>query len=69
MPHGKAAGERCVQLTPENRCAIFGHPERPQVCSNLRALVEMCGPDTAHAMTYLRDVELATMPLISTRHD
>jgi Fe-S-cluster containining protein len=27
MPHGKPAGVRCVQLTNDDRCAIFGKPE------------------------------------------
>ena len=66
MPQGKPAGVRCIQLTPENLCAIFGDPRRPEVCSNLRAAVEMCGsnPDVmstrVHAMAFLSTLELAT---------
>ena len=26
MPNGKPAGVRCVQLTPDNRCLLFGQP-------------------------------------------
>ncbi|HEX2642113.1 MAG TPA: YkgJ family cysteine cluster protein, partial [Thermoanaerobaculia bacterium] len=29
MPDGKPAGVRCVQLTADNLCLIFGLPERP----------------------------------------
>jgi len=29
MPDGKPAGVRCVQLADDNRCKIFGQPERP----------------------------------------
>ena len=29
MPEGKPAGVRCVHLDEQNRCAIFGRPERP----------------------------------------
>lgn len=62
MPHGKPAGVRCVQLTDDNRCAIFGQPERPAVCSSLRAEVAMCGDDRAHALAWLAALEAATTP-------
>ena len=29
MPNGKPAGERCVQLSVENLCSIFGQPGAP----------------------------------------
>ena len=35
MPDGKPAGERCVQLSVENLCSIFGQPERPAVLWDL----------------------------------
>jgi len=60
MPQGKPAGVRCVQLTDDNRCAIFGQPERPAVCSNLRAEPAMCGSDRTHALRWLTQLELAT---------
>ena len=66
MARGKAAGVRCLQLTDDNRCAIFGDPQRPLVCVNLRASIEMCGPDAdvaatrIHAMTFLSALERAT---------
>lgn len=60
MPHGKRAGERCVQLLPDYRCAIFGRPERPVVCASLRPTQEMCGADRAQAMAYLTALERAT---------
>jgi uncharacterized protein len=66
MPQGKAAGERCVQLTADNRCAIFGDPRRPAVCSGLSAAVDMCGDDENvdathhHAMHFLSALERAT---------
>ena len=62
MPNGKPAGARCVQLSAENHCLIFGKPERPAVCVRLRPTAEMCG-DSAHgAMIYLTELELATAP-------
>ena len=65
MPEGKPAGVRCIHLTPDLRCAIFGTPERPKVCGSLRALVEMCGSSQQDALDYLKDLELATRPAIS----
>lgn len=60
MPNGKPAGVRCAQLTDDNRCAIFGRPERPAVCSGLRAEPAMCGDSRENAMAYLNALELAT---------
>jgi Fe-S-cluster containining protein len=60
MPHGKPAGVRCVQLTDDNRCAIFGQPERPKVCGGLRPDEEMCGPDRDYAMHFIAGLERAT---------
>jgi hypothetical protein len=60
MPDGKPAGARCVPLTDDNRCAIFGRPERPAVCSSLRAEPAMCGADRAHALAWLARLEAAT---------
>lgn len=62
MPHGKKAGERCVQLLPDLRCAIFGRPERPAFCASLRPSQEMCGASTAEAMASLNALEIATRP-------
>jgi Fe-S-cluster containining protein len=60
MPQGKPAGVRCVQLTADNRCAIFGRAERPTVCASLRAEPAMCGSDRHHALAWLAQLEAAT---------
>ena len=60
MPHGKAAGERCVQLDTEGLCKIFGQPERPSVCSSLKATASMCGANASEAMAYLTELERLT---------
>ena len=62
MPEGKAAGVRCAQLTADNRCRLFGRPERPAVCIALRPSTEMCGADDAAAFVYLIRLDQATRP-------
>ena len=62
MPAGKPAGVRCTHLTPDFRCSIYGHPERPAVCNNLRPSIEMCGSDAREAYEYLARLERATAP-------
>lgn len=62
MSGGKAAGVRCVQLSSDNRCRLFGDPRRPAVCDRLRPSAQMCGPSTAHALAWLTRLESATRP-------
>jgi hypothetical protein len=62
MPEGKPAGVRCVQLTDDNLCKLFGLPERPEVCARLRPLPEMCGESREQAMVYLTWLEQETAP-------
>jgi hypothetical protein len=62
MPDGKPAGVRCVQLTDDMRCAVFGKPERPAFCGGLRPAQDMCGPDRGHAIVWLTALERATAP-------
>jgi len=60
MPLGKAAGMRCIQLTPEDRCALFGSPQRPAVCLSLRPTPEMCGRHRDEASQWLARMEVLT---------
>ena len=62
MPEGKPAGVRCLQLTDDHRCQIFGQPERPEVCTRLRPGEEMCGGSARDAYTYLARLERLTAP-------
>jgi hypothetical protein len=62
MPHGKPAGVRCVQLTDDNRCRLFGLPERPPFCVTLMPSEEMCGGDAREAFVNLTRLERATNP-------
>ncbi len=60
MPAGKAAGQRCIHLTLEQRCAIFGQPERPAVCSAFSADPVVCGESAEEAIRLLGWLEQAT---------
>ena len=60
MPDGKPAGVRCVQLGEDNRCQIFGQPERPQVCLDFIATSDVCGKTDAQAYELIRWLEQAT---------
>jgi Fe-S-cluster containining protein len=62
MPDGKPAGVRCVQLTDDGRCRIFGRPERPAVCGSLQPSAEMCRGSAAEALAWLAQLEAETKP-------
>ncbi|MDF2611061.1 MAG: hypothetical protein K0R92_2535 [Lachnospiraceae bacterium] len=60
MPYGKPAGVRCIQLSADNKCRIFGKSDRPAVCGSLKASKEMCGNSSEEAYLYLEYLEKAT---------
>lgn len=60
MPGGKPAGVRCVQLTEDNRCRLFGHVDRPAICVSFQASVEQCGERDEEAYERLAWLEAAT---------
>ncbi|HEX3030369.1 MAG TPA: YkgJ family cysteine cluster protein [Clostridia bacterium] len=62
MPNGKPAGTRCIQLTDDNKCKIFGKPERPKVCRSLKPSAELCGHSYIEAEAYLEQLETTTKP-------
>jgi uncharacterized protein len=62
MPQGKPAGVRCVQLDADERCLLFGKPERPAVCASLQPTPAMCGADRDQAMAMLARLERLTRP-------
>ncbi|MDE0693239.1 MAG: YkgJ family cysteine cluster protein [Gammaproteobacteria bacterium] len=57
MPNGKPAGVRCVQLTPDNRCRLFGLPSRPSVCRGFAPEVVVCGTGFEEAMQRIAVLE------------
>ncbi|WP_083772824.1 YkgJ family cysteine cluster protein [Leptothrix cholodnii] len=62
MPDGKPAGVRCIQLDEQDRCRLFGQPERPAVCGGLTPSAEMCGDSREQAMHWLGWLEERTRP-------
>ncbi|NVN89267.1 MAG: YkgJ family cysteine cluster protein [Desulfuromonadales bacterium] len=62
MEKGKPAGVRCVQLTDDNRCHLFGRVERPAVCTSLQPAFDMCASNDAEALERLTFLEQVTRP-------
>jgi uncharacterized protein len=62
MPQGKPAGVPCLQLDEQQRCRLFGRPERPGFCSGLQPSAEMCGASRDQALAWLTRLEQATAP-------
>lgn len=60
MPNGKAAGERCVNLSADLLCTVFGQPDRPAVCSGFAADIEVCGDSREEAIRLIGWLERAT---------
>jgi hypothetical protein len=69
MPDGKPAGVRCVQLTDDNLCRLYGHADRPAICNRLRPNVEMCGQNAEEALAYLTELERLTRPDVVQSND
>jgi len=64
MPNGKSAGTRCAQLTDDDRCSVFGLPERPAFCRSLQPSAEMCGASREQALAWLDRLECETKPAV-----
>ena len=57
MGEGKEAGKRCIHLLDDYRCALFGDPRRPRVCSDFMAEEAFCGTNRDEAMEILLRLE------------
>jgi hypothetical protein len=53
----KPAGVRCIHLTDDYKCAIFGKPERPRVCGGFQAEELFCGKSREEALKILGSLE------------
>ncbi len=62
MAEGKPAGIRCVQLSHDNLCRLYGHPDRPAICAAMQANVETCGMSAQEAFANLLRLEVLTRP-------
>ena len=62
LPQGKPAGVPCPHLDAALNCRLFGRPERPAVCSNLRPSEQMCGTERETALIWLTELERTTAP-------
>lgn len=67
MPDGKPAGKRCIHLTDEHLCSLFNSPERPNVCSSLKPMIDMCGETNEQAFELLSVMEVLTDPYRNTQ--
>jgi hypothetical protein len=57
MPGGKPTGVRCIHLTDDNKCALYGDPSRPKVCIDFKPEPEFCGSDREEAMRIFESLE------------
>ena len=62
MPGGKPAGVRCIQLSGDNLCLLYGDPRRPQVCIDFQAMPDVCGSSREEALRLLGEMERETAP-------
>lgn len=60
MPNGKPAGVRCVQLSEENLCLLFGSESRPPVCAGFQAEIDICGVTNEEALLNITALEATT---------
>lgn len=60
MPEGKPAGVRCIQLSEDNLCKIFGQPERPSLCDAFKATEDVCGQSNVEAIKLISWLESQT---------
>jgi uncharacterized protein len=57
MPNGKPAGTKCIHLSTDGLCNLFGKTERPLICSQFRAERAICGFTKEDAYKNISDLE------------
>ncbi len=60
MPEGKPANQRCLHLDADNRCQLFGSPQRPAVCAQFQAEPDFCGDSRQQALELIAWLEQQT---------
>jgi len=56
MPEGKPRGVPCIHLTEDLKCALWGSPDRPSVCSNYKPELLFCGENREQAFRILESL-------------
>jgi len=67
MPAGKPAGVRCIHLLDDYKCALFGDPSRPKVCSDYMAEPDFCGATREEALRILESLDPPISPALLRR--
>jgi len=63
LPSGKAAGELCVNLDPEDfTCRIWGQADYPDFCRGFQPEAWICGDNREQALEIIRFLEADTRP-------
>ena len=57
MPDGKPAGVRCIHLSEDGLCKLFGKPERPEICLKFQAEKAICGDSRQDAIKNIAELE------------
>jgi hypothetical protein len=60
MPDGKPAGIKCLHLTKDRCCDLFGSIHRPKICEKFQADPEICGKSKREAMELIALLEKET---------
>jgi hypothetical protein len=53
---------RCVNLTKDQKCAVWGSPAYPAVCRGFKPGPDVCGKDREQALGLLAAMERSTRP-------
>jgi len=62
-PHGKIAGEPCVNLDLDTfNCSIWGQEEYPEFCHNFKPCSDVCGDSREEALQIITLLERSTKP-------
>jgi len=57
MPKGKPAGVRCIHLSDDMKCNLWGKPERPTVCIKFQPEELFCGKNRDEAIKIMVKLE------------
>lgn len=62
LPNGKPAGVRCLHLTDDDRCRLWGTTDYPKVCQRFQPQLWICGRDKEEALINISALERLTAP-------